>query len=224
MNVTNRPARRKNACGGFTRPDLLVLLTLAVCAASAVLPFVNDLQEGARRTVCQNNLRTVSMELSNYENARNMYPGYSNVLMLNNGKSYADPATGKKTGASFIVSILRNLDRPDMDAAWKTPAVAGEAAKTKATDYLEVLVCPSDAPEKKVGTPLSYAGNCGMEDWTGSETMPRDWPENGVLFDRFTGDPRVMAAGQKPVQMVLMSNAYISRADGLANTLLLAEN
>jgi len=41
---------------------------------------------------------------------------------MNNGKAYMNQQTGQKMGASFVVMCLRQLDRPDLDMAWKTPA------------------------------------------------------------------------------------------------------
>jgi len=35
-----------------------------------------------------------------------------NVLVMNNGKSYTNQQTGQKMGVSFVVMVLRQLDRP----------------------------------------------------------------------------------------------------------------
>ncbi len=65
--------------------------------------------------------------------------------------------------------------------------------------------------------------------------MPRDWADNGVFFDRYTGDPRVQGGGSgssgssgsgssQSSQIVTMSSAYIMRGDGMQNTVLVSEN
>ncbi len=61
--------------------------------------------------------------------------------------------------------------------------------------------------------------------------MPRDWPANGVFFDRFTGNPTAAFDGKTPPQMpanqipmVAMSNSWASQRDGMTTTLMLSEN
>lgn len=118
--------------------------------------------------------------------------------------------------------------------------------------YLEVLQCPSEGRTATGGTPTSYVINTGMQDQQGippsggsgggggtsgggsagsSQTgasggSPRDWPANGVFHDRYTYDKRLQQNqnnNQLP-PMVRMNKDYISRGDGLEQTLMISEN
>jgi prepilin-type N-terminal cleavage/methylation domain-containing protein/prepilin-type processing-associated H-X9-DG protein len=248
-------ARRKTRIrkSGFTLVELLVVISIIGMLVGLLLPAINNARESGRRTVCQNNMRNVSTALLNYENSRNMFPGYLNVLVMNNGKVYMNQQTGQKSGVSFVMMILRQLDRPDLDMALKTPqgaSMGGGSAGSSSSSAsgsssntglsmglpkLEILICPSDPPTSDTGTPTSYVVNSGMQDSTASAQMPRDWADNGVFFDRYTGDPRVTGSSggssgssggssSQATQLVSMSSAFIARADGLQNTVLISEN
>jgi prepilin-type N-terminal cleavage/methylation domain-containing protein/prepilin-type processing-associated H-X9-DG protein len=250
-------ARRKTRIrkSGFTLVELLVVISIIGMLVGLLLPAINNARESGRRTVCQNNMRNVSTALINYENSRNMFPGYINVLVMNNGKAYMNQQTGQKSAASFVMMILRQLDRPDLDMALKTPAGAsmggGSAGSSSSSasgssgstgsglqnglPKLEILICPSDPPTSDTGTPTSYVVNSGMQDTQGSASMPRDWAENGVFFDRYTGNQLVTGSsggggggsgggGNSSYQMISMTSAFIARSDGLQNTLLISEN
>jgi prepilin-type processing-associated H-X9-DG protein len=228
----------------------LVVISIIGMLVGLLLPAVNSARESGRRTVCVNNMRSVGQALILYENKKQTYPGYLNVLMMNNGKPYTNQQTGQKMGVSFVVLILQELDQPVLLSAWKTPA--GQALGTGSTGSsgssasgssggsssinlmnfrLESLLCPSDPPTSDLGTPMSYVVNTGMQDSTASAQMPRDWADNGVFFDRYTGDPRVNSSGgggssssSQTTQIVSMNSAYVMRGDGLQNTVLVSEN
>jgi hypothetical protein len=206
--------------GGFNWVALLFAAGVVTVLLCAIIPALNDAQDAGRRTHCSCHGRNISTALLNYENSHHEFPGYSNLLLMSNKKVYLDQRTGKKSGVSWPIMVLRQLDRPDLYDDWKTPT--GVVARGSPT--LDILVCPSDPRAGGEGTPLSYVVNCGMKDWAGSATMPRDWAENGVFFDQFTGDARVAdnKADQSPIMHT--SSAFISRHDGLQNTILLTEN
>jgi len=188
--------------------------------------------ERARCTVCQNNMRQVSTAILGYESSHSQYPGYQNVLMANNGKPFVDPQTGKRAPVSFVVPLLPLLDRPDLYSAWKAQGGAGTNDGNSPNTgnikvKLDIMQCRSDPPTNPQSLSNSYVVNAGMQDTSGSATMPRDWPENGVFFDLYTGDSRLTpsGSGKSPAfEMVQMSNAFITRGDGLQNTLLISEN
>jgi prepilin-type processing-associated H-X9-DG protein len=220
------PDRQKSAIR-LNRVSLLFIVVFVAIAGVCVLAGVNSARESSRRSVCQNNIRNVSTALLNYVDARNQYPGYANVVTMADKTVYRDARTGMKTGVGWVLLILRHLDRPNSDTTPKTPAdkvPRTVAAAKHGQPELKGLICPVDPRVGSGDLALSYVVNCGMKDWTGSATVPRDWQENGVFFDRFTGDKRVAVdeAGQIPI--VTMSNAFIARGDGLQNTMLLTEN
>ena len=133
----------------------------------------------------------VSTSIINFENSHNTFPGYANVLATGEKEVYVDPKTGTKSPVSWTILVLRMLDRPYLFKAWSTPAaqVTLEILAAKQT-RLDILNCPADPRTGRDAMPLSYVVNCGMKDWAGSKAKPRDWLENGVFFDCFTGDPR----------------------------------
>jgi prepilin-type processing-associated H-X9-DG protein len=217
--------------GSFNWINLLVLVGVLAILVGLLIPATTGPSDGrGRQPHCQNNLRQVATALLNYENSHGMYPGYANVLITNAGKPYVDPNTGKVSPVSFVVPILPLLDRPDIYRGWKTPANRQHDGDKNALHdvspkvSLQLLQCPSDPPTNSQSPSNSYVVNCSMKDWDGSATMPRDWKENGVFFDRFTGDPRVTGGKGNAIKMVEMSNAFITRHDGLQSTILMSEN
>jgi prepilin-type processing-associated H-X9-DG protein len=151
-------------------------------------------------------------------------------------KPFVDPQTGKRVPVSFVVPLLPLLDRPDLYGAWKAQgsvqvgggANDGNPANTGNIKVkLDIMQCRSDPPTNPQSLSNSYVVNAGMQDTTGSATTPRDWADNGVFFDLYTGDPRLNTGGGgkgPAIEMVQMSNAFIARGDGLQNTLLISEN
>jgi prepilin-type processing-associated H-X9-DG protein len=210
--------------------ELLVVGFILALLIGLALPALQAARERGRMMECHNNLRNIATCMLNYELTKRQYPGYSNVLMRNDGKVYTDPATGKHRGVSYVVMLLPYLDQPELARRWKTPVgnEDGELRRARELSKIDLppLICPSDPPTVKGSAPLSYAVNCGMRDGPGQSIklggQPRDWPENGVFFDLYTGDRRVSADDVLPV--VKMSNDYISRGDGTAQTCMLAEN
>jgi prepilin-type N-terminal cleavage/methylation domain-containing protein/prepilin-type processing-associated H-X9-DG protein len=217
---------------GFTLVELLVVISIIGMLVGLLVPAVIMAMERARWILCTNNMRQVSAALLAYENSHHQYPGYQNLLITNNGKPFVDPQTGKKTGVSYIVPLLPLLDRPDIYRSWKSQsAQAGANGGNPASMgnlkvKLDLMWCRSDPPSNPQSPSNSYVVNTGMQDTTGSTTIPRDWPDNGVFFDLYTGDPRLNAAGGKNAgyEMVVMSSAQILRGDGMQNTLLMSEN
>jgi prepilin-type processing-associated H-X9-DG protein len=181
---------------------------------------------------------------------------------MDNGLPFADPQTGQTRGVSYVVPVLPYLDRADLEKAWKTPAAPtgkdGNAQSRhppapKTPKELGIVVCPSRPLGRPARAPLSYVVNCGMADWPGKPArgrdpgIPRDWPENGVFFDLFTGNPVLAAQPGKDPQaaraalknlpvtkgikypksglpLVWMSTDFISRADGVGQTCMFSEN
>ncbi len=197
MALRKTQNRKKTQCrkkaqyrkSGFTLVELLVVISIIGMLVGLLLPAVNSARESGRRTVCVNNMRSVAQGLILYENKKQQYPGYLNVLMMNNGKTYMNQQTGQKMGVSFVVMILQELDQPVLQSAWKTPAgsalgtgssgssgssAAGSSSSSTGINLLsfrlDVLICPSDPPAGDSGTPLSYVPNCGMQDTQASAT------------------------------------------------------
>ena len=149
-----------------------------------------------------------------------MYPGYRDTLTTNQRA---------KIRVNWLIPILPNLDRPDLDRAWKacpngntaTGAYNFAGAAANPLVYLEMLVCPSD-PQSPNPTgqqqPLSYVVNSGMHDYQALPTAPSDWPDNGVFVSRWE------LPQTPPLMMTTNSNEFVASHDGVSTTLLLTEN
>jgi prepilin-type N-terminal cleavage/methylation domain-containing protein/prepilin-type processing-associated H-X9-DG protein len=250
------PSLRRKARRGFTLVELLVVISIIAVLVGLAIPAIQMAQRYARQMECANNMRNIALAVHGYELTHRTYPGYSNVLMLNNGKTYSDPLTGQKQGVSWVIPLLANLDQPVLDLAWRTPVggqgaggqgsggqnggaqgSTGQGAQWLAANQrieLRVLICAADVPAISGGTPLSYVANCGMKDGPGTPAtggnsgMPRDWADNGVFFDLYTGNPRIVGAQGGQASSALpqptMSQSYISRGHGVGFTLMLSEN
>jgi prepilin-type N-terminal cleavage/methylation domain-containing protein/prepilin-type processing-associated H-X9-DG protein len=242
---------RRKARRGFTLVELLVVISIIAVLMGLAIPAIQMAQRYARQMECANNMRNVALAVHGYELTHRVYPGYSNALLLNNGKTYSDPLTGKKQGVSWVIPILANLDQPVLDLAWRTPVggqssggqgaggqgAGGQGAQTLVANQrveLKILTCPANPPTVAGGTPLCYVANCGMKDGPGTPAtggnkgMPRDWPDNGVFFDLYTGNSRIVSSqnGQSSsaLPQVVMTTAFISRGHGASFTALISEN
>lgn len=96
-------------------------------------------------------------------------------------------------------------------------------------DYLELLVCPSRPNPSRLGPQLTYAVNSGMPDLPRAippqadlSGAPRDWPANGIFFDRYAESKQIRGNDAPAAPMVTMRRSMI--ADPKDKTILLAEN
>jgi prepilin-type N-terminal cleavage/methylation domain-containing protein/prepilin-type processing-associated H-X9-DG protein len=202
----------------FTLVELLVVISIIGVLMALLLPAIHASRERARCLQCANNERQITLALISYETAHGAYPGYRDTLLTN---------SNTQIPVNWTIPLLAYLERPDLARIWKTVQSAQVSSSGNTTYtwglsnplvYLGFSVCASDPqPPQASGMsqPFSYVVNAGMQD-VPAANYPGDWPDNGVFVSRWE------SAANLPKAQV--GNDFISRGDGVSNTLLLSEN
>ena len=192
----NRRQRR-----GFTLVELLVVITIISMLMALLLPAVQSARESARRGVCMNNQKQLTLATQQYEGAQGELPGYRDTV-------------GNNVATSWLVPLFPYLERADLYRRWRE----GNPQSV----YLKIVTCPSNPPETTSpgSTPLGYVVNCGQQDNNNVEPNPANGTDvraNGMFFYHYRD-----GNGQR--QGTRTSFDYVSQRDGTATTLLLSEN
>jgi prepilin-type N-terminal cleavage/methylation domain-containing protein/prepilin-type processing-associated H-X9-DG protein len=188
---------------GFTLVELLVVITIIGMLVSLLLPAIQAARETGRKNTCINNMRNASTALMQVHDSKRAYPGYANVV------------GGKR--ASWVVTILNNLDRGDLYQVWLnnhnqlTPAASAtanpglSAGLTTSVDWahtlLNILICPSNPSTTNNADPLSYVVNSGVANTPNDNYPPGTvpWKEDassGVFFNQAGSDASAPNATQ----------------------------
>ena len=74
--LKSRSVRRRQLepCLGFTLIELLVVIVVLGILLSLLLPAFNSIREGARQSVCSNQLRQLGLGLQQYESRNGAFP------------------------------------------------------------------------------------------------------------------------------------------------------
>lgn len=208
--------RPSKSTDGFTLVEMLVVITIIGILMGLLIPAVNIARRRARQTQCANNLRQIGLAAVQFETSKGRFPG----------RNYGIPVAGTPVGINtpWPVALLRFLDRSDVQTEWLhvynwLTNNASDPLK-QAPPYIETLVCPSDVDATSIvddphQRPISYAVNSGRAD-NNANSMPFDYRENGIFHNQF-----FEKATGRPVTTVSLS--YISKHDGVSNTILMAE-
>ena len=143
--------RRKRR--GFTLVELLVVITIIGMLMALLMPAVQAARESARRGVCMNNIKNLSLASLNYEATNREFPGYKQSL--------------SDIDVTWIVMIFPQVDRMKLWNDW--------SSGTQTKVFMKLLICPSDPPEQSnVGdTPCSYI--CNREVFTDGAGISLDY-------------------------------------------------
>lgn len=178
---------------GFTLVELLVVITIIGMLVSLLLPAIQSARETGRKNTCMNNMRNASTALMQVHDTKRAFPGYANVV------------GGKR--ASWVVTILNNLDRGDLYQVWlnnklttaatapPTPTFAAMMPVPPPTgvpyahSQLNILVCPSNPSTATAPDPLSYVVNSGSaltstDNYPGGANLWKQDIASGVFFNQ----------------------------------------
>ncbi|MDX1945540.1 MAG: DUF1559 domain-containing protein [Pirellulaceae bacterium] len=200
---------------GFTVVEMLVVIAIIVLLMGLLMPAVQAARETSRRMSCGNNLRQLGIGVTDYEISKQMLPpsrSFPNVgpplySKPNNWNSNTNYVT-------WVHSILESIGKRDVYELVQ----ANPGSVSSVGGGIQVLVCPSDQTDLTTIEKLSYACNGGRNDNTNPAAgLAFDWPANGVFDNRIKG-------GMDAHKTDKSSLADVSRSDGAANTIMLAEN
>lgn len=190
---------------GFTLVELLTVVIILGLLLALLLPAIGRMRESTRETVCRDQLRNVAQAVEAFAEKQNQYPGWRHNFPTRD-------SDGKliKAYMPWVVPILEHIDRKDTGNHIK----ATQPANIQ-WPWVEILVCPSDRDKVEANGPvLSYVGNAGRPDVPpkNSSGDPIDYRSNAIFLDLYNPNTKQ----QTP--------AFIIKADGKVNTLLLSEN
>ncbi len=115
------------------------MITIIAVLMGLLLPAVQAVREGGRRTVCQNNQYQLAMAAIRHSEQNNFIPGWRNIVTT--------------SAQSWPVMIMPFIERSDI---WRS-VLSG----TVPSVFVASFVCPSSPPDSQTGPTLAYAGNCG---------------------------------------------------------------
>jgi len=120
----------RRTAAGFTLVELLVVIAIIATLIGLLLPAVQSVREGGRRTQCANHLRQIGLAIGNYESGRKVFP---------TGRMSRDP-----DGYGWTFRLLPYLEEQAIFDAWVPDAPVHDdrnatAMRSPVTGYF----CPS---------------------------------------------------------------------------------
>lgn len=239
---TRRPLPKKRE--GFTLIELLVVISIIATLVALITPAVQSAREAARRTQCINNMKNITLAVKNFASQNDgKFPTYYD--------SYT--GTNADWNYGWPVALLPFLDAAAIydriSSQGTLPSAAGNQqaapmavnAEYKPGLFLQVFVCPDDLDKDGAPGGLSYAakigyiggglwGNAdvGNDPYTGGTTTN---VHHQVAWDVDNGAATTNNVNQTRDTGVFMDERVrpvtedgVSRADGMSQTLMFAEN
>jgi prepilin-type N-terminal cleavage/methylation domain-containing protein/prepilin-type processing-associated H-X9-DG protein len=218
FRLLTTPRRR-----GFTLIELLVVIAIIAVLIGLLLPAVQKVRAAAARIHCANNLKQLSLAMHNYHDRHGALP----PAFVNKGSYGGSPFSFAHGWSAFLLDDIEqgqfgrlyNFDFP-LYAPENQPVVAS---------FLRTFQCPStpDANRYITNGPFNYFGTkaaCG--DYTitlgvDSELANRNWVDRVDDYRGALTTTPTPALGPWPN---LTGKRFADIADGLANTILIAED
>ena len=198
---------------GFTLIELLVVITVIGMLMAMLLPATSAVKAQVQRMQCSKNQVNVALAIKNYttQSPSHRFPGFIQPTILD----AVDPK--KNYNGSWVVQILPHLDQAQLYQRWRDVKNFPTTNAYPRTQYLEVLVCPSNPAENLSSAALNFVVNTGTLDNTStSNTMPPEKAGDGLFFNRMS------ETSTNPVVGIISTTDAIR--DGEGSTLMVSEN
>lgn len=194
MEINLRRAAR-GVTDGFTLVELLVVIAIIGVLIAMLLPAVQQVREAARRTVCFNHLKQISLGLHSYHNAHESFPAGAIEWRLG-----GNSALRQLAWSAFLLPFVEQQNvyqRLDLS----TPFDSAQNADAAAT-ILDVYLCPTGLRGAELVSgrgPTDYGGIFGER-----INSPNNPPKGILIHDT----------------MIRIADVL----DGTSNTLIVAED
>ena len=201
---------------GFTLVELLVVIAIIGVLISMLLPAVQMVREGARRTKCLNNLRQIGLAVQNYEASTMQIPP-------------SRPADGFLT---WPVILLPHMDANNLFEQFTINVRYSAQPPEILTQGIPTMICPSrresitlsngERDGSLTGVVGDYAGNAGSE----KHHPTFQW---ALFSDEVDGVFNSGLSRENPVVNAELVGPYKGRygfrnvSDGLSNTQFVGE-
>lgn len=198
-NARESASRRANA---FTLVELLVVIAIIGILVALLLPAVQAAREAARRSMCSNNFKQVSLALQNYADAKKSFPAGTYLWQSNTCSNPAPGSNGYRGWgwASFVLPYLEENGIYDrFDFRGRPIDLPSPRVNFPVTaEFVKAFLCPSEpqGPELVFMTGdgqngthqdddcgnTNMAGVADSVDWTCDGSEPRN-NGDGMLFN-----------------------------------------
>jgi prepilin-type N-terminal cleavage/methylation domain-containing protein/prepilin-type processing-associated H-X9-DG protein len=213
----------------FSLVELLVVIAIIGTLLALLLPAVQSARETARGNTCRNNLKQLTLALTQYDTTWNRLPGYTNELFVSTGvkekNGFFSIQYAHRT--SWVVYCFPYIDETALWETWSgdTWVGASQSTFTLSAPYIGGLTCPSNPPDNRSRAWLGYIANCG---WALSDPLrgsdKSEHAADGLFFDA-DRNPNIGPPGgdvRDADPIIRMSLAQVH--DGTTKTLMLSEN
>ncbi len=211
-------SRRRRSAAAFTLVELLVVIAIIAVLLGLLLPAVQYVREGADRTKCAGNLRSIGQATATLYDAKNVLPPltapdqYSEITV-------AGPYAGQ-VGFTVFHWLLPYVEQEELYAmALGRSEFLGGSQNDPVSYAVDVYLCPSD-PMRGMG--FGYNDSWGMPTGWGL----CDYPANYYVFGNPNApdDPTLSAWGTNDGLRVQGAARFPgSFPDGVSNTIMFAE-